>query len=123
MPHQAAGVPACFAAASSAAPLCRPKFMPADAMPENSATSMPFLKSNSATAAFFCSSESSPSLNLPARPTNAMPSSEPITPPSTIFAPVVATSAPALPVTIGGIRVPVAEQSPQPIASPRPMPR
>ena len=52
-----------------------------------------------------------------------MPISDPTTPANTIFAPVVATSAPALPVTIGGMSVPVAEQSPHPIANPRPMPR
>ena len=41
--------------------------------PENVATRMPFLKLNSLIAAFFCSSDISRSLDMPARPATAMP--------------------------------------------------
>ena len=116
-------VTSCPATDAFQMPPCRPKFMPAEAMPENIATAMPFLKSNSATAFFFSSSGSSDSLALPARPTNTMPRSDAKTPASTTTAPVFSTSLPASPETNGGMSVPVAEQSPHPIASPSPMPR
>ena len=123
MPTHFASTPAFAAAASSGTPPCRPKFMPADAMPEKSATIMPFLKSNSATAFFFDSSSSSPSLSLPANPTRTMPRSETTTETNVTIAEVSLKRSPAWPVTIGGMSVPVAEQSPQPIARPSPMPR
>ena len=54
------------AACSIARPDWRPRFMHAEHTPDTTATIMPFLKLNSATAFFFSSSGSSVSFSLPA---------------------------------------------------------
>ena len=56
-------------------PASSPKAMHALMIPEKIATRMPLPKWNSATAAFFCSSESSRSFDMPAAPVATMPSS------------------------------------------------
>jgi len=87
------------------------------------ATVMPFLKLYSATAFFFSASGSSFSLDMPAMPTNTMPTSETSTPTMEALAEGVPSRLPTLPARMGGTRVPAAEHSPQPIAKPRPTPR
>ena len=79
---------ASYAACSMTPPLWSPRFMHAEHTPEMTATMMPFLKLNSATAYFFSSSGSSFSLIFPAKPTNMMPSSDPTTPARTMSLPV-----------------------------------
>ena len=60
--------------------------MPALVSPEKIATTIPFLKSYSATAFFFSSSGNSLSFDIPATPTRTIPNRETATPTSDIWA-------------------------------------
>ena len=86
---------------------------------------MPFLKLNSATAFFFSSSGSSRSFDMPAMPTNTMPTTE-IRAAATEMRPegvVNIFEMASWPLSSGGMRVPAAEVRPAPMARPKPTPR
>ena len=84
--------------------------------PHATATAIPRPRLNSATTAFFCASESSPSFRIPARPLTAMPARHTRTPSTTTCPGPCERISPSWPLTRGGISVPNAAQSPSAMA-------
>ena len=97
--------------------------MPALITPEKMANRTPFLKLNSATAFFFSSSDTSPSFDMPARPTITMPRKDIRMPISDVTPAPGVTSLPSSPLMAIGTSVPTDDRMPAPRARPSPKPR
>ncbi len=79
-------------------------------MPEKVATRIPFQKLNSLMASLFFSSDISRSLDMPARPVTAMPSTQTMMPNPIQWPDVVENLSTSVPSNSGGISVPKTEQ-------------
>ena len=108
---------------ASGAPAVSPYAKHALMIPQNVATSMPFAKLNSGTAARFSAADSSRSLDTPARPLTAIPIRDTRTPARMTRPDRLPTMASKSPLTIGGRSVPKALHRPSATATPSAMPR
>ncbi len=123
-PVQSGPVPAAADSALIGSPAASPNAKQEDMTPEKIATARPLRKSNSATAAAFCSGDRLASLRAPAIATTAIPSSVTASPiRMTLPLAVPSSFGPNSPVKMGGISVPNTVHSPSTTAMPSDRPR